>query len=88
LEIKSEEYFVSYTSQTIKEAEIDSKYLNHDNGKKTTDVSTISIGYINDEGLMLTVNSETKNEKEEDYNSGSETEFKFTLIRFNIGYNF
>jgi hypothetical protein len=88
LEIKSEEYFVSYTSQTIKEAEIDSKYLNHDNGNKKTDVSTIGIGYINDEGLMLTVNSETKNEKEEDYNSGVETEFKFTLIRFNIGYNF
>jgi hypothetical protein len=88
LELKSEEYFISYSSQTINEAEIDSEYLDHDNGKRTTDVSTIGIGYINDEGLMLTVYSETKNEKQEDDKGGDATEIKFTLMTFNIGYNF
>jgi hypothetical protein len=88
LELKSEEYFISYRSQTINEAEIDSEYLDHENGKKTTDVSTIGIGYINDEGLMLTVYSETQNEKLEDDKSGDEAKSKVTLMTFNIGYNF
>lgn len=86
LEIKSGEYFISYTSQTIKETEIDSQYLDHDNSGKKTDVSTIGIGYVNDEGLMLSAYSETKNEIEK---TGSEDDdLKWTLLTINVGYNF
>jgi len=86
IEIKSGDYFVSYTAQTIQEAEIDEKYTKDERSEKTSELSTLGIGYVNKEGFMLTLYATTRNETEKDTGGDRETDWKQTTI--SVGYNF
>ncbi len=82
-EVKTGLYFFGYSSTTTKESEIDSTYVNNRN-EETTSISTnISLGYINDEGFLFTIYSDTMKET-----SNGEDEAIMSTIGIYIGYNF
>lgn len=85
LEVKSDQYFASFASRTKTEAEIDSKYGSGYEEEKTS-TSTLGIGFINDEGLMVTGYSES--EKKVTKETGGDEEQKSAMIGVNVGYNF
>lgn len=84
LEVKADQYFASYASKTKKEAEIDSKYSDWEEEETTTNIA--SIGFINDEGLMVTAFSES--EKYVQKETDGDKEEKKTTMGVNVGYNF